>query len=90
LKCPLRCPSSAAEAAAAKEYPKHTLYQIWLAQALVVTGDRPGAMAAYRKAAELFPHDETINNELASQNYKYMIDKGLKDLCGSEPKPKDP
>jgi hypothetical protein len=75
---------------AVKEYPKDTLYQIWLGQALVVTGDRPAAVAAYQKAAELFPHDETINNELARQNYKYMIDKGLRDLGGSEPKPKDP
>ena len=68
-----------------KEYPKHTLYQIWLGQVLAVTGDRVGALAAYRKAAELFPHDETINNELVRQNYKYLIDKGLKDLGRSEP-----
>ena len=65
---------------AVQEYPKSTLYEIWLAQALVATGDRAGALAAYRKAAELFPHDETINTELARQNYKYMIDKGMKDL----------
>jgi dienelactone hydrolase len=73
---------------AVKEYPKHTLYQSWLGQALAVTGDRAGALAAYRKAAELFPHDETINNELARQTYKYMIDKGLKDLGAAEPPPK--
>jgi hypothetical protein len=73
---------------AVREYPKDTLYQIWLGQALAVTGDRAGALAAYRKAAELFPHDETINNELARQNYKYMVDKGLKDLGAAEP-PKD-
>jgi tetratricopeptide (TPR) repeat protein len=70
---------------AVKEYPKNAIYQIWLGQALAVTGDRAGALAAYRKAAELFPHDETLDNELVRQNYKYLIDKGLKDLGRSEP-----
>jgi hypothetical protein len=70
---------------AVKEYPKGAIYQIWLGQALAVTGDRAGALAAYRKAAELFPHDETIDNERAREGYKYMIDKGLKDLGAAEP-----
>jgi dienelactone hydrolase len=74
---------------AVKEYPTHTLYQIWLGQALAVTGDRAGALAAYRKAAELFPHDETINNERTREAYKYLINKGLKELGAPEPPPKD-
>lgn len=74
---------------AVKEYPKDTLYQIWLGQALAVTGDRAGALAAYRKAAVLYPHDEIINNELARQNYKYLIDKGLTELGAAESLPKD-
>jgi tetratricopeptide (TPR) repeat protein len=73
---------------AVKEYPKHTVYQIWLGQALAVTGDRAGALAAYRKAAELFPHDESIDNERAREAYKYLTNKGLKELGAPEP-PKD-
>jgi tetratricopeptide (TPR) repeat protein len=74
---------------AAKEYPKYTVIQIRLGEALALTGDRAGALAAYRKAAELFPHDESINTELARQNNKYLIDKGLKELGAPELPPKD-
>jgi hypothetical protein len=42
-------------------------------------------VAAYRKAAELFPRDDTLNNDLVRQNYKYLIDKGLKELGAAEP-----
>jgi hypothetical protein len=65
---------------AAREYPKYTVIQIHLGEALAVLGDRAGALAAYRKAAQLFQHDETMNTELARQNNKYLIDKGLKEL----------
>lgn len=71
------------------EHPKNAGYKVWLGQALALTGDRAGAITAYRKAAELFPHDESINNEGARQNYKYLIDKGLKELGTPEPQPKD-
>jgi hypothetical protein len=74
---------------AVKEYPKSTTLQVSLGQGLVVAGDRAGALAAYRKAAELFPKDdEMAKNERLRENYKYLIDKGLKDLGPPEP-PKD-
>jgi len=70
---------------AAKEYPKSTTLQVSLGQALVVTGDRAGALAAYRKAAELFPDDdEMVKNERLREAYKYLIDKGLKELGAPE------
>jgi tetratricopeptide (TPR) repeat protein len=72
---------------AVKEDPKSTILHIWLGQALALTGDRAGALAAYRKAAELHPGDQTMGN--SGLAYKYMIDKGLKDLGSSEPPPKD-
>jgi cytochrome c-type biogenesis protein CcmH/NrfG len=73
---------------AVKEYPKSTTLQVSLGQALVVAGERPGALAAYRKAAKLFPDDdEMAKNERLRENYKYLIDKGLKEL-GSESAPK--
>src|SRR5262249_12501680 len=54
-----------------KEYPKVAGYQVWLGQALGLTGDRAGALAAYRKAAELLPTDETTGNW--REHYKYLI-----------------
>jgi hypothetical protein len=72
---------------AIKEYPKAANYQIGLGQALVLTGDRAGALAAYRKAAELLPGDESVGN--SREAYQYLIDKGLKELGPSEPAPKD-
>jgi Flp pilus assembly protein TadD len=69
-----------------KEYPKVASYQVWLGQALGQTGDRAGARAAYCKAAELFPGDESAGNNRRA--YKYMMEKGLKDLGPPEP-PKD-
>ena len=74
---------------AVKEYPKVTSFQVLLGQALAITGDRADALVAYRKAAELFPKDDEYKNERFRETYKYLIDKGLKDLGGSEPKPKD-
>jgi dienelactone hydrolase len=74
---------------AAKEYPKSPIYQVWLGEALALTGDRLGALTAYRKAAELFPDDdEMAKNERLREGYRYQIDKGLKDLGTSEPPPK--
>jgi dienelactone hydrolase len=72
---------------AIKEHPKMAIYQVWLGQALALTGDRVGALAAYRKAAELLPGDESAGNN--REIYKYLIDKGLKDLGPSETPPKD-
>jgi pimeloyl-ACP methyl ester carboxylesterase len=68
---------------AAKEYPKVTTIQVLLGQALAITGDRAGALAAYCKAAELLPGDESVGN--AREAYKYLIDKGLKELGPAEP-----
>jgi cytochrome c-type biogenesis protein CcmH/NrfG len=72
---------------AIKEDPKTAIYQVWLGQALVLTGDRAGALAAYRKAAELLPGDESAGR--AREAYKYLIDKGLKELGPSGPPPND-
>jgi hypothetical protein len=69
-----------------KEYPKVAGYQVWLGQALGLTGDREGAQAAYRKAADLLPTDETAGNW--RENYLYQIKKGRKDLGLPEPPPK--
>jgi hypothetical protein len=75
---------------AAKEYPKSTTLQVTLGEGLVATGDRAGALAAYRKAAELLPADEEMaKNERLRENYQYLIGKGLKELGSSEPPPKD-
>ena len=70
-----------------KEYPKVASYQVWLGQALGQTGDRAGARAAYRKAAELLPGD--VSTEGWRNLNKYLIDKGLKELGAPEPPPKD-
>jgi hypothetical protein len=61
-----------------------------LGQALVVAGDRAGALASYRKAAELLPaDDEMAKYERLRENYQYPIDKGLKELGPPEPPPKN-
>ena len=60
---------------ATKEYPKNAGYQVWLGQALALTGDRAGALAAYRKAAELVRADESVGK--SRENYIYLIVKGL-------------
>jgi Flp pilus assembly protein TadD len=70
---------------AVKQDPKSTILHIWLGQALALTGDRVSALTAYRKAAELHPGDQTMGNSGAA--YKYMIDKGLKELGSSEQPP---
>src|SRR5262249_9135357 len=70
---------------ATKEFPKIAAYQIWLAQALGQTGDRAGALTAYRKAAELLPSDG--DDEAWRRNNKYLINKGLKELGANEPPP---
>jgi hypothetical protein len=75
---------------AVKEDPRSTILHIWLGQALALTGDRAGALAAYRKAAELHPGDQTMGNSGGAYKYMiYMIDKGLKELGAPEPPPQD-
>jgi hypothetical protein len=71
---------------ATKEHPKVASYQVWLGQALAQTGDRVGARAAYRKAADLLPGDGPAE---WSRLTKYWIDKGLKDLGAPDPPPMD-
>jgi hypothetical protein len=74
---------------AIKQEPTVAAYQVYLGEALTLTGDRAGARAAYRKAAELLPGDKSmIGYERAREGYKYRIDKGLKDLGPPGP-PKD-
>jgi hypothetical protein len=70
---------------AIKEEPTVAAYQVWLGQALTLTADRAGARAAYRKAAELLPGDKSA--EGGREAYKFLIDKGLKELGPSEPPP---
>src|SRR5262249_14294261 len=72
---------------AIKDEPTDAAYQVWLGQALSLTGDREGARAAYRKAAELLAGDKA--DERSREAYKYLIDKGLKELGPAEPPPKD-
>jgi dienelactone hydrolase len=62
----------------ANQYPTVTVVQIRLAQALALTGNQKGALAAYHKAAELLPGDKTAGK--AAETWKYLIDKGLKEL----------
>jgi predicted Zn-dependent protease len=74
---------------AVKEDPKSPILQVMLGQALAITGGREDALAAYRKAAELLPADEEMTkNERLRETYKYLIDKGLKELGPSEIPPK--
>jgi hypothetical protein len=63
---------------AIKEEPTVAIYQIYIGQALTLTGDRAGARAAYLKAAELLPGDKMVGNERAREAYDYLIKKGLK------------
>jgi hypothetical protein len=46
---------------------------------------RAGALAAYRKAAELLPSDESAGNSRGA--YDCLINKGLEELGPSEPPP---
>jgi hypothetical protein len=71
---------------AIKEEPTVAAHQLHLGEALVLTGDRAGARAAYRKAAELLPRDERAGDNRRA--YKYLIEKGLKDLGPPDPPPK--
>jgi hypothetical protein len=62
--------------------------QAMLGQALAMTGDRTGAIAAYRKAKEMLPSDKTVGN--SREIWKYIIERGLKELNAGELKPKTP
>jgi hypothetical protein len=71
----------------AKEFPKMAVIHMHLGEALAQTGDRAGALAAYRKAAELLPSDDSVGT--SGDAYKYLINKGLKGLGPSDPPPND-
>jgi hypothetical protein len=68
---------------AIKEEPAVAAHQLHLGEALALTGDRAGARLAYRKAAELLPGDKSAGDN--REAYKYLINKGLKDLGPSDP-----
>jgi pimeloyl-ACP methyl ester carboxylesterase len=70
----------------ARKYPKTTIVQIRLGQALAVIGERQAALEAYRKAGDLLAGDETVGN--AREAWKYLIAKGLRELGQSESSPK--
>ena len=60
---------------AAKAYPEKAALQALLGQARALTGDGEGALAAFRKAAELLPSDESVGG---LRNYwKRAIERGL-------------
>jgi hypothetical protein len=70
---------------AIKEQLTVAAHHLHLGEALTLTADRAGALAAYRKAAELLPGDESAGNNRRA--YKYLIDKRLKDLGPADPPP---
>jgi dienelactone hydrolase len=70
----------------ARDCPKDAGVQAMLGQARVLTGDREGAVAAFRRAAELLPGDETVGGLRAY--WKYVIERGLKELGSPETPPK--
>ena len=61
---------------AAKEEPTVAAHQLHLGEALALTGDGASARAAYRKAAELLPGDESPGDNRRA--YRYLIEKGLR------------
>src|SRR5262249_20085924 len=74
---------------AIKEEPTAAPYQVWLGQALTLTGDRAGARAAYRKAAELLPGGKSlIGYERSRENYKYLTQRGRRAPGPPDPPPK--
>jgi hypothetical protein len=66
---------------------KDMMFQLKLAEARALTGDRAGAVAAYRTAARLLPDFEKARGPRPV--YKYLIEQGLKELGESEPPKKD-
>jgi Flp pilus assembly protein TadD len=70
-----------------KKNSKEVWFQVRLGQARTLTGDRAGARAAYRKAAELLPAVEKTRGPQPVS--KFLIEQGLKELGQSEPPPKD-
>jgi len=63
----------------AKEHPKLVRIQAMLGEARALTGDREGALAAFRRAQELMMGDPT-----AGPDWKDVIEQGLKELGQSE------
>ncbi|OAI42665.1 hypothetical protein AYO41_00585 [Verrucomicrobia bacterium SCGC AG-212-E04] len=63
----------------AKDHPKSAPVQAMLGEARAVTGDREGALAAFRKGQELLTEDTTVE-----PYWKDVIKRGLKELDQSE------
>jgi hypothetical protein len=66
-----------------KDCSREVWFPVRLGQARVLTGDREGARAAFRKAAELLSDLE--KTEEPWPVWKYLIQQGLKELGQSEP-----
>ena len=66
----------------AKDQPEMAGVQAMLGQARALTGDREGALTAFRKAAELLPGDDTVGGLRAY--WKHVIEQGLKELNSPE------
>jgi hypothetical protein len=63
----------------AKGHPKLAPVQAMLGEACAFTGDREGALAAFRKGRELMAGDTTVDAD-----WKHVIEEGLKELGQSE------
>jgi dienelactone hydrolase len=64
----------------AKDHPKLAQIQAMLGEARALTGDREGALAAFRKGQELMAGDTTVE-----PYWKGVIEEGVKELGQSEP-----
>ena len=65
-----------------KACSREVWFQVRLGEARALTGDREGARAAFRKAAELLADLEKV--EKPWPVWKYLIQQGLKELGQSE------
>jgi hypothetical protein len=70
-----------------KDNSKDMMFQLKLGEARALTGDRAGAVTAYRSAAKLLADLEKARGP--QPVYKYLIEQGLKELGESEPPKKD-
>jgi hypothetical protein len=70
-----------------KDYLRLTAVHAMLGQALALTTDREGAIAAFGRAAELLPGDVEVAGLRAY--WEQVIEEGLKELGQSQPPPED-
>ncbi len=61
-----------------KDHPEKASVQALLGNTLSLTGDKTGALAAFRKGKELMDKDKTVGG-----TWRYYIEQGLKELGDS-------